>query len=173
MRRTITATAVAVAIAMLALAGCGGAKSSPGAAAASSQAASALANPTVSAELAQAKALVKTCFAGTPLQQASQVRLVFLSSATGKNGPAVVAARSKLGACLGIPEQSRTAFENDAITAAETQTPKIISLHPAAGVQEYLTVTLPQLVLKYKQAAGPTDAGSNDSPSSAPSAATS
>jgi hypothetical protein len=148
MRKTPAAIATAVIAAGLVLAGC--TSKSSGASAAKSAAASVTADPRVHAELDQAKMLVKSCFAGTPLQQAHQIHLVFLSSASGKNGPEVVAARTKLDDCLGIPQAQRTAFKNDAITAAEHQTPKIISVHPAAGVRQYLEFTLPQLVLKYK-----------------------
>lgn len=113
-------------------------------------AASAAANPTVAAELVQAKALVKACFPAKPTAQIHTVHLVFLSSATGKHGAEVVVAREKLFNCLGVPRDRQDSFKNDAITAAEHQHPKILSLHPLAGVQAYLTITLPQLVLKYK-----------------------
>ena len=154
------------------LAACGGSHSghsgaaaSSAAAAASSAKASIEANPTTAAELAQAKALVKSCFPAAPLDQIHTVHLVFLSSATGKNGSAVVAARTKLFDCLGIPQQSRTAFKNDALTAAEHA-----KLTTHAGRVTYFEETLPGLVLKYKQTAGPADTGSNDSPTATPTA---
>jgi hypothetical protein len=142
---------------------------------------SATADPTVQAEIAQARLLVRSCFPTAPLDQARTVHLVFLSSATGKNGPAVVAARDKLFACLGIPQDKRDEFKNQAITAAEHQTPKILSLHPAAGVTRYLEFTLPQLVLKYKgTAAGlgtstaqPSIPGTTSGASASPSASAS
>lgn len=118
--------------------------------AARSAAASVTADPAVAAELIQARALVKACFPAKPTAQIRTVHLVFLSSAAGKHGPEVVAAREKLLNCLGVPRARQNSFKNDAITAAEQQHPKILSLHPAAGVRAYLTVTLPQLVLKYK-----------------------
>jgi hypothetical protein len=112
---------------------------------AKSAAASVTANPTVAAELDQAKLLVKTCFAGTPLQQARQVHLVFLSSAAGKHGPEVVAARDKTFSCLGINDPAkRQAFLNDAITAAGHG-----HLTTHDGRVTYFSVTLPQLVLKH------------------------
>lgn len=139
----------AVLIAAAAVAGCSSSGSS-GAGAAKSAAASVTADP----QFLAAKALVKHCFAGTPLQQAHQIHLVFLSSATGKNGPEVVTARAKLAACLGISKSDEQPFINEAITAAEHQTPKIISLHPVAGVKAYLTGTLPTIVIKYSNAPG-------------------
>ena len=151
-RRTWTrriAALIAVAVAAIALAACGSSGSS-GASAAKSGLASATANPQVQHEIDQAKDLVATCFAGTPLQQIHQVRLVFLTRSHGKHADDVAAARDKTFTCLGVPKDQRTNFKNDAITAAEHQTPKILSRHPVAGVEKYLTITLPQLVLKYK-----------------------
>jgi hypothetical protein len=136
-------------IAAVAIAGCSSSGSSD-AGAAKSAAASVTANP----QFLAAKALVKHCFAGTPVQQAHQIHLVFLSSATGKNGPEVVAARAKLAACLGISKADEQPFINEAIAAAEHQTPKIISLHPVAGIKAYLTGTLPKIVIKYSNAPG-------------------
>jgi hypothetical protein len=123
---------------------------------AAAAASSVTADPTVQAEIAQARLLVKSCFPAAPLDQIRTVHLVFLSSASGKHGPEVTAAREKLFSCLGIPAGKRAAFKNDAITAAGHQTPKILSRHPAAGVARYLEFTLPQLVLKYKGTAAGT-----------------
>lgn len=148
MKRLITILALVAGLGFL-LAGCQQEDSTK----AKGAVASVTADPAVAAELAQARLLVKSCFPAAPLDQARTVHLVFLSSATGKHGPEVVAAREKLFTCLGVPAGKRDAFKNEAITAAEHQTPKILSAHPAAGVREYLTVTLPQLVLKYKGAA--------------------
>lgn len=161
----------------LTLAGCNG-SSSADSAKAKGAVASATADPTVQAEIDQARLLVKSCFPTAPLDQIHTVHLVFLSSATGKHGPEVVAAREKLFACLGIPQDKRDEFKNQAITAAKHQTPKILSLHPAAGVQRYLEFTLPQLVLKFKgTAAGlgtstgqPSIPGTSSSPAASPSA---
>lgn len=143
----------ALAILILAMAAACGASSSSktaaGKASARAAASSAMANPTVSAELGQAKALVRTCFAGTPTQQLSQVHLVFASSATGTHGPEVVAARNKTFSCLGIPASQRQNFVNDALTAAGHASPKLTT---HAGRVTYFEVTLPQLVLKYKNA---------------------
>jgi hypothetical protein len=130
--------------------GSAGAEASSGKAAGASALASATANPTVAAELTQAKALVKTCFAGTPTQQIHQVHVVFLSSATGKNGAQVQAARTTTFGCLGIPPDQRQNFINDALTAAEHASPKLTT-HD--GRVNYFEVTLPRLVLKYKAAA--------------------
>lgn len=148
MRKTPAAIGAAVLGAFLLLSGCNSGSSNTGAA--KSAAASVTADPTVAAELAQARLLVKSCFPAAPLDQIHTVHLVFLSSATGKHGPEVVAARSRLFGCLGIPASQRTAFKNAAIIAAEHQQPKILSRHPVAGVRQYLLFTLPQLVLKYK-----------------------
>lgn len=177
--KSLAKAAFTVCIAILAalVAGCNGSHSGQGAAEASSAkgaVASVTADPTVAAELDQAKRLVKSCFPAAPLDQARTIHLVFLSSAAGKNGPAVTTAREKLSGCLGIPQGKRGAFENDAIIAAEHQTPKILSAHPAAGVERYLEVTLPQLVLKYKgTAAGVTGGasipGTSASPAGSPS----
>lgn len=148
MRKTTAAIGAAALGASLLLTACG--PSNGGAGSAKSAAASVTANPTVQAELVQARLLVKSCFPAAPLDQLHTVHLVFLSSATGKNGPEVVVARDKLFNCLGVPRDRQDAFKNEAITAAEHQSPKVISVHPAAGVRQYLLVTLPQLVLKYK-----------------------
>jgi hypothetical protein len=115
--------------------------------------ASATANPTTAADLHQAKMLVEHCFAGTPLQQAHQVHLVFLSRAAGKNGPAVVAARDKTAACMGISKSDEQPFFNDAITAAEHANPRLTT---HAGRVKYFEITLAGLVLKYSNAASAT-----------------
>src|SRR6516225_6847869 len=172
---TKTLGGIAIAVLITALAACGSSHHSSanpttlvptGAVGAVSSAA---ANPTVSAEAVQAKALVKSCFAGTPLQQLHQVHLVFLSSASGKNGAAVTQARDTTFTCLGIPKDKRQAFVNDAITAAEHANPKLTT---HAGRVNYLEVTLPQLVLKYKGQAGytpPASPGAGTVPGTAPS----
>jgi hypothetical protein len=146
MKRVITI--ILLCLCPLAAAACKSGGSAPSSA--RSGIASATANPTASADIAQAKALVARCIPGTPLDQVHTVHLVFFSSAAGKHGPEVVAARDKVFTCLGVAPEKRDAFKNEAITAAEHQTPKIISAHPAAGVRQYLEFTLPQLVLKYK-----------------------
>jgi hypothetical protein len=159
------AAAAFLAAVLAVLAGCTSHGGDAGAA--RSAAASVTADPRVHAELDQAKALVKTCFAGTPLAQIHQVHLVFLSRASGKNGPDVVKARDKTFTCLGIPENKRDEFKNAAITAAEQQKPKILSLHPAAGVRQYLLFTLPKLIATYKglPASPATSASASASPS--------
>ncbi len=143
MSKVLIALAV-VALAVLALAGCKG--SSSNASSARSAVASATANPTTAAELRHAKELVKSCIPASPLDQAQMVHLVFLSSATGKNGPEVVAARTKLGTCLGISKANEKPFFNDALIAAEHG--HLVRGGHAARVQ-YFEVALPQLVLKY------------------------
>lgn len=176
--KTLTKLAVAAVLAAFLALAAGCTSKSADASSAKSAAASVTANPTVAAELDQAKLLVKSCMPGTPLAQVHTIHLVLLSSAAGKNGEEVKAARTKLFDCLGIPESKRDAFKNDAITAAEQQHPKILSAHPVAGVRQYLLITLPQLVLKYKgTAAGtgtstaqPSIPGTTVSPSPAASA---
>jgi hypothetical protein len=143
---------VAAAVLAAVLAACGPHASD--AQAGRSAAASVTANP----QFVQAKALVRHCFAGTPVQQARQIHLVFLSSSTGKNGPAVIAARMKLGTCLGISKADEQPFINDAVTAAEHG--HLLRSH--ANRVAYFEATLPQLVLKYSNAAtaSPSAAGS-------------
>lgn len=104
---------------------------------------------TANPQVQQARALVEHCFAGTPVQQARQIHLVFLSSKTGKNGPAVIAARQKLMSCLGISKADEKPFFNDAVTAAEHG-----HLTTHAGRVTYAGTTLPQLVIKYSSAPG-------------------
>ena len=177
MTKTLGGIAIAILATCLLLAGCGHSKSSsanpttlvPTGAASSAHSAinSIEANPATSAEAVQAKALVKSCFAGTPLQQIHQIHLVFLSSASGKNGAAVTQARDTTFTCLGIPADQRTAFKNDAITAAEHG-----KVYTKAGAKAYLAGTLPQLVLKYKGQAGytpPASPGAGTVPGTAPS----
>jgi len=148
--------AAALFAAVLALAAGCTSKASGDSAAAKGAVASATANPTVSAEMTQAKALVAHCFAGTPVQQVHQVHLVFASSATGKNGPAVVAARDKLFSCLHISDPAqRQAFTNAALTAAEHG-----HLTTHAGRVTYFEVTLPQLVLQAGNGASPSASAS-------------
>src|SRR6516165_3254138 len=179
MTKTLGGIAIAILATCLLLAGCGHSKSASanpttlvptGAASSAHSAISSIeANPTTSAEAAQAKALVKSCFAGTPLQQIHQIHLVFLSSASGKNGAAVTQARDTTFTCLGIPADKRQAFINDALTAAEHANPKLTT---HAGRVNYLEVTLPQLVLKYKGQAGytpPASPGAGTVPGTAPS----
>ena len=141
--RRIGATALIVL--SIALAACGSKSGGSEAQAGKSAAASVTANP----EFIAAKALVVKCFAGTPLQQARQVHLVFLSSATGKHGPEVVAARDKTATCMGISKSDEQPFFNDAITAAEHG--HLVRGGHAARVA-YFSVTLPKLVLKYSNA---------------------
>ena len=149
--RRIRAIAIA-GILSAGLAACHSGSSHPQASAAAGSArgaiASATANPTTAADLASAKALVKSCFAGTPLQQVHQVHLVFLSSSTGKHGPDVLKARATLRDCLGISKADETPFFNDAATAAEHG-----HLTTHDGRVTYFTVTLPGIVLKYSKAA--------------------
>lgn len=150
MRKTPMAIAATAAAASLTLAGCHSGSNSADAGAAQSAAASVTANP----QFIQAKALVVHCFAGTPLQQARQIRLVFLSSATGKNGPQVVAARTKLGTCLGISKSDEKPFFNDAVKAAEHQRPRLHVTHPVAWLRAYFGATLPPVVIRYSNAPG-------------------
>ena len=139
------AVAFAVLAAVLSLTAACTSKSSANAGSAESAAASVTANP----QFLAAKALVVHCFAGTPVQQARQIHLVFLSSKTGKNGPAVVAARAKLGTCLGISKADEQPFFNDAVTAAEHQKPRLHVLHPVAWITAFFGKTLPPVVIRY------------------------
>jgi hypothetical protein len=134
------------------LAACGSSKGSASGAESSARGAiaSATANPATAAQLRQAKALVKSCIPASPLDQAQMVHLVFLSSATGKHGPEVVAARTKLGTCLGISKADEKPFFNEAVIAAEHG--HLVRGGHAARVQ-YFGVTLPGLVIKYSNAA--------------------
>jgi hypothetical protein len=141
---------LAAAAAAIALAGCGSSSHSSAEAAGKGAVASATANP----QFIKAKALVKHCFAGTPLQQAHQIHLVLLSSATGKNGPEVVAARAKTADCMGISKSDEKPFFNEAITAAEHQKPRLHPLHPVAWLTAYFGNTLPPIVIKYSNAPG-------------------
>jgi hypothetical protein len=141
--------AAAFIVLLIILAGCSSSGSSD-AGAAKSAAASVTANP----QFLAAKALVKHCFAGTPVQQARQIHLVFLSSATGKNGPEVVAARAKTADCMGISKSDEKPFFNDAVTAAEHQKPRLSVLHPVAWITAFFTKTLPPIVIKYSNAPG-------------------
>jgi hypothetical protein len=145
-----TAGAVALIALSLALAACQSSSKGSAESAGKSAAASVTANP----QFIQAKALVKHCFAGTPTQQYQQVKLVFLSSKTGKNGDKVVAARAKLSSCMGISRSDEQPFFNEAVTAAEHQKPRIVSLHPVAGIKAFFTGTLPPIVIKYSNAPG-------------------
>jgi hypothetical protein len=171
--------AVAAAVLALVTAGCtsksGG--SASGAASSAEGKASAVvgsitANPTTAADLAKAKALVRHCFAGTPLQQAHQIHVVFLSSAAGKNGPAVVAARNTTATCLGLSKADEKPFFNDAVTAAEAVTfHKLATSHDARVT--YVSVTLPGLLLKYSSAGyvPPASPGAGTVPGTTPSPA--
>lgn len=143
--RTLAFAVLAVALALVAAA-CTSNSHSADAQAGRSAEASVTANP----QFIQAKKLVVHCFAGTPVQQAQQVHLVFLSSATGKNGPAVIAARAKVTGCLGISKSDEQPFLNDAITAAEHA--HLVSGGHAARVA-YLN-TLATIVIKYSNAPG-------------------
>lgn len=100
-------------------------------------------NATEQAELKQGQELLASCFPKAITDQIKTVHLVFLSSATGKNGPAVVAARDKLFACLNIDSPAkRQAFINkageDALHGHLTR---------SSGRHTYFTVTLPQDIL--------------------------
>ena len=146
--RLAAAAVIAVALALVAAA-CGSSKSSD-ASAARSAGASVTANP----QFIQAKALVKHCFAGTPVQQYRQIKLVFLSSKTGTNGPEVVKARAATAGCMGISRSDEQPFFNDAVKAAEAQRPRLHPLHPAAWLTAYFGQTLPPVVIKYSNAPG-------------------
>jgi hypothetical protein len=147
----VTAGGLALA-ALLATAGCGGSHGgTPSGNASSAQARiSSAASAIPSADIAQAKALVAKCITGTPVQQVHTVHLVFLSSATGKNGPAVVAARTQVFGCLGVPENQRTNFENDALKAAEHAR---LTTHD--GRMTYFGTTLPALLAQCQKAGCP------------------
>lgn len=133
--------------AFLLIAGCTSRSHSADAQAGHSAAAAVTANP----QAQQARALVQHCFAGTPVQQAQQVRLVFLTGKTGKHGPEVIAARSKVAGCLGISKSDEQPFFNDAVTAAEHG--HLLRGGHAARVA-YFGTTLPKLVIKYSNAPG-------------------
>jgi hypothetical protein len=170
MRKIPAALAAAALGAVLLLGGC---RSSSDAGAAQGAVASATANPTVQAELDQGRALVASCFPGTLLQQVRTIHLVFLSSASGKNGPAVTAARDKVLGCLHIADPARRqAFVSD---AGEAALHGHLGMH--AGRVTYFEVTLPKLVLKYggtaagmgTSTAQPSIPGTTAEPSPAPS----
>jgi hypothetical protein len=150
MRKTPLAIATAIAAAVLALSGCHSGTGSADTGAAQSAAASVTANP----QFIAARKLVVHCFSGTPVQQARQIHLVFLSRASGKNGPAVIAARAKLGTCLGISKSDEQPFFNDAVKAAERQKPRLHVLHPVAWITAFFTKTLPPVVIRYSNAPG-------------------
>jgi hypothetical protein len=149
MRKTPLAIATAVTAAALALAGC-----KSGSSADTGSAKSAAASVTANPQFLAAKTLVKHCFAGTPVQQAQQIHLVFLSSKTGKNGPEVITARAKLGTCLGISKADEKPFFNDAVKAAENQKPRLHVLHPVAWITAFFGTTLPPVVIRYSNAPG-------------------
>jgi hypothetical protein len=146
---TKTRRAIAVALFLvvpLILAACNKSSSGSEAQAGKSAAASVTANPA----FIKAKALVTHCFAGTPVQQAHQVHLVFLSSENGKHGDEVRKARAALLGCLGISKSDETPFVNDAVTAAHYG--KVLVTHD--GRVAYFGTTLPNIVLKYSSASG-------------------
>jgi len=100
-------------------------------------------NATEQAELKQGQLLLASCFPKAITDQVKTVHLVFLSSATGKNGPAVVAARNKLFACLNIDTPAkRQAFINKAAEDAAKG-----HLFTSGGRHTYFTVTLPKDIL--------------------------
>lgn len=134
----------------LLLTACGG-SSSHSAGAAHSAIASATADPQVQHDLAQAKASIKLCITGTPLQQIHTVRVLLLESSAGKHAAEVTATRARVFDCLGVPADKRTAFKNDSLTAAEQQVPRVWS--GKAGIEQYLLVTWPGVLAKYQQAA--------------------
>jgi hypothetical protein len=100
-------------------------------------------NATEQAELKQGQLLLAGCFPKTVTEQVRTVHLVFLSSAKGTNGPAVVAARDKLFTCLNINDPAkRQAFVNKAGDDALHG-----HLATQAGRHAYFTVTLPKDIL--------------------------
>lgn len=139
-RKTLAAAAI---VALVAVPAAGCSSSSHAGSAASSIAD----DPTAAAALAKAKADVKKCITGTPLTQAHTLKILFLTSSTGKNGEEVKATRSRVFTCMGVPEAQRENFTNEAITAAEHA--RLIA-HPIANGKTYLLVTLPNLVEKYQ-----------------------
>jgi hypothetical protein len=168
------AAVILAAIFSLAIAACSSSGKGSDAQAGKSAAASVTANP----QFIKAKALVKHCFAGTPVQQAQQVHLVFLSSKTGKHGPAVVAARAKVLGCMGISKADEQPFINEAVTASRYG--KVLLTHN--GRVTYFGTDLPKIVLKYSNAASvspsagttPNSPGATTAPASAtPAPATS
>lgn len=156
----------AAATAVLALAGCGPSHSSHAAEAQAGK--SAAAQVTANPQFLAARALVKHCFAGTPVQQAHQVHLVFLAKATGKYGPEVVAARAKTRECLGISKADEKPFVNDAVTQAKYG--KVLATH--GGRVAYFGTTLPKIVIKYSNAPGVGN-GTASIPGTTPTAAAS
>jgi hypothetical protein len=148
--------------AALALTGCGP-KSTAGAGKASAAASSIAADPTTSADIAQAKADVKRCITGTPLEQIHTLHVLFLESASGSNGAEVTATRAKVFGCLGVPPAQQTAFKNDALTAAEHG-----KVYTRAGAKTYVEATLPALLLKYQQGGASPAASSTPTTTAAP-----
>lgn len=146
MNKTLTATAVALAAAAIVVAGCGKTTSAAGTSnpAPAAAASSVMANPTASADLNQAKALVAKCIPGTPLQQVHTVHLL-VASKTGPDAQAGEQTRTKVYDCMGVPADQRDNFTNAALTDAEHG-----HLGTAAGRHTYFGVTLPQLLATYQ-----------------------
>jgi hypothetical protein len=161
LRRLAAGLAAGAAI-LAAVTGCGG-NSHHAAAAASSF----TADPTTSADVAQAKALVTKCVTGTPLQQLNTIHLLFFESKTGKHGPQVVQTRARVFSCMGVPPAQRDNFANAALTAAEHARPALVAHH---GVSDYLEVTLPGLLVK-AQNGELTASGGTATPAASPTAA--
>jgi len=100
-------------------------------------------NATEQAELQQGQKLLASCFPKTITEQVKTVHLVFLSRATGKHGPEVVAARAKLLHCLNIDDPAkRQAFINK---AGEDALHGHLTTHD--GRHTYFTITLPKDIL--------------------------
>lgn len=111
------------------------------------------ANPAAQADAAQAEAALRQCITGTPLQQIHTVHVVLAERASGTNGAEVTATRARVFGCLGVPASQRTAFRNASLTAAENQQPRAWT---KAGIRQYLLVTWPGLLAKYRTASGAT-----------------
>lgn len=100
-------------------------------------------NATEQAELQQGQKLLASCFPKSITQQIKTVHLVFLSSAHGKNGAAVEAARNSLLHCLNIDDPAkRQAFIDK---AGQDALHGHLTTHD--GRHTYFTVTLPRDIL--------------------------
>jgi hypothetical protein len=147
---TIAAALATVLIAAVFLGGC---SSRGGADAAKGAVASATANPTIAADINQAKALITKCatHGRTPLQQIHLVHVLFFESSHGKHAAEVTSTRADVFGCMGVPEARQASFKNDSITAAEKQRPRVITI---AGIKKYALQTWPAILARYQQPGG-------------------
>lgn len=97
-----------------------------------------------SSAAAVGKQILKSCEPKTALAQAVWFKNLVSLSDKGTE------TRMALASCAGVPHAKAKAFENDALTKGEAAVKAQAVDHKKGAVKDYVTTTLPELVVKYR-----------------------